>query len=468
MGSMTDFSGVLDDSMELAQSAGRAQAVSSSKFSTSTRDASDDIPGSLTSAYRSTTPKLLSGGSVSPGSITGGETSFAFFAAKATPSKESPTATLGAHQKKGNSDPGLLNKDDYGANGPTPELSSVNNLVPASASLITQNIARSEAPNALRAPSAGSLDFGAPVTVAGQTVTSQLTAGSSTSYLYPATSDAETTAFAIALTPTSESESGTLERDPGVAGPLVVPSYNQVQASTVGKAMVPQQSGSVSTGSSATDDSDSESTADPATRIAQPGSFGPEPAGSQNSPSLVSTEESSQKGAAMDRNKPHSEGFVGVASESVDRSISDPTNDSPMSSSKAIQPMESHEMHVPGAPKTDLTVRIQGDAGQSVNLRVVERAGQIQVSVRTNDPVTAALLRREVPALQTGLERIGWHANPITPAIQPPSEARSSDEQTHSQHQNAEQKSQSDPQQQQQRPRSGAADQWLELMYRQN
>jgi hypothetical protein len=82
--------------------------------------------------------------------------------------------------------------------------------------------------------------------------------------------------------------------------------------------------------------------------------------------------------------------------------------------------------------------------------------------------VTAAMLRREIPALQTGLERIGWHANPLAHAIQPPNEARSSDDQTHSHHQNAEEKSHNDPQQQQQRPRSSAADQWLELMHREN
>jgi hypothetical protein len=463
MDSPKDFSGLLDDSMELTEGAGPAQVLSSSKFSTTTRDAADDAPGSLTSPYRSTTAKWLSGGSVS-GLISCRERASVFFGAKATLTNESPTGTLGARQNKETSDTGLVNKDDQGANGPTPQLSSPIDIVSAVATVITQNIAHPAAANAPRSPSTGSSDSGLPVSAARQTVPSQNIAGDAASDMYPAKSAAETTAFAIALTPAGAVESGTLARDPAAAGP----SNDQGQASTIGKPTVPEQPAGVFSDTFAADDSDSEFSVDRSTRSALPDSFTSIQAGSQNNPGSLSTAMSSQSAEAMDRTRLRSEGLIGVASPSADQSISDLINSSPMSSSKVIQPMESHEMHVSGAPKTDLTVRIEGDAGQSVNLRVVERAGQIQVSVRTNDPVTAAMLRREIPALQTGLERIGWHANPIAHATQPPNEARSSEDQAHSHDQNAEEKSQNNPQQQQQRPRSSAADQWLELMHREN
>jgi hypothetical protein len=59
--------------------------------------------------------------------------------------------------------------------------------------------------------------------------------------------------------------------------------------------------------------------------------------------------------------------------------------------------------------KTDLNVRIQGQSGENINVRISERAGDIQISVRSSDQTTASTLRHELPSIQAGLERAGWH-----------------------------------------------------------
>ena len=59
--------------------------------------------------------------------------------------------------------------------------------------------------------------------------------------------------------------------------------------------------------------------------------------------------------------------------------------------------------------KTDLNMRLQGQSGESINLRISERAGDIQISVRSSDQGTANVLKHELPSIEAGLERAGWH-----------------------------------------------------------
>ena len=87
---------------------------------------------------------------------------------------------------------------------------------------------------------------------------------------------------------------------------------------------------------------------------------------------------------------------------------SSPNAPASISSAKPVLPIETQDMNAQNPSKTDLTIRMEGDAGQTVNVRIAERAGQIQISVRSNDPGTAATLRHELPALQTTLQHTGW------------------------------------------------------------
>ena len=63
----------------------------------------------------------------------------------------------------------------------------------------------------------------------------------------------------------------------------------------------------------------------------------------------------------------------------------------------------------------ELTVRIAQPDSPAVDVRLVERAGQVQVTVRTPDAALQSSLRQDLPALVNSLERAGFHAETFTP-----------------------------------------------------
>jgi len=73
------------------------------------------------------------------------------------------------------------------------------------------------------------------------------------------------------------------------------------------------------------------------------------------------------------------------------------------------------------SPAKEMVVRIQGDGGEVVNVRVLDQGGQVRVAVRSSDPVTAAQLRQDLSSLTSNLDRIGWKADTAAaPAAQAP------------------------------------------------
>jgi hypothetical protein len=86
-----------------------------------------------------------------------------------------------------------------------------------------------------------------------------------------------------------------------------------------------------------------------------------------------------------------------------------PPNNAAATSSKSgvLSINQQTEIHQPSM-KTDLNMRIQGQSGESINLRISERAGDIQISVRSSDQGTANVLKHELPSIEAGLERAGW------------------------------------------------------------
>lgn len=80
----------------------------------------------------------------------------------------------------------------------------------------------------------------------------------------------------------------------------------------------------------------------------------------------------------------------------------------PVSSKSSVLSINQQaEIHQP-LMKTDLSMRIQGQSGETINLRISERAGDIQISVRSSDQGTANVLKHELPSIEAGLERAGW------------------------------------------------------------
>jgi hypothetical protein len=56
----------------------------------------------------------------------------------------------------------------------------------------------------------------------------------------------------------------------------------------------------------------------------------------------------------------------------------------------------------------DVQLRLQGEAGESVSVRLSDRSGQVQISVRSSDQATATTLRQDLSTLSASLEKQGW------------------------------------------------------------
>lgn len=64
----------------------------------------------------------------------------------------------------------------------------------------------------------------------------------------------------------------------------------------------------------------------------------------------------------------------------------------------------------------EITIRIATPDSPAVDLRVVERAGQVHVDVRTSDSTLQTSLRQDLGTLTNSLERAGYHAETFTPS----------------------------------------------------
>ncbi len=78
-------------------------------------------------------------------------------------------------------------------------------------------------------------------------------------------------------------------------------------------------------------------------------------------------------------------------------------------SKSSILPIDQQANGTTPSMKNDLTVRLQGQSGETINVRMTERGGEVQIAIRSTDPATAAALRHEMPSIQAGLERAGLH-----------------------------------------------------------
>ena len=69
---------------------------------------------------------------------------------------------------------------------------------------------------------------------------------------------------------------------------------------------------------------------------------------------------------------------------------------------------------MPSGVAKEVVVRLQGQAGESISLRVVDQGGQVQVAVRSSDPATANQLRQDLSTLTTNLDRVGWKSEVLS------------------------------------------------------
>lgn len=111
-------------------------------------------------------------------------------------------------------------------------------------------------------------------------------------------------------------------------------------------------------------------------------------------------------------------------------------------------------------PVRSLNLRVEGQSGETVNVRLTDRAGQIQVSVSSSDSRTAASLQQDLATLSSNLEKVGWKAEQPAPAPSLKNSDASADQQSR-QHNQRQSSGESDEQSGRRRP--SLIEQWVEL-----
>ena len=111
----------------------------------------------------------------------------------------------------------------------------------------------------------------------------------------------------------------------------------------------------------------------------------------------------------------------------------------------------------------DVQLRLQGEAGENVSVRLSDRSGQIQISVRSSDQATATTLRQDLSTLSASLEKQGWKTDlpesQVQTAVhdaQDPSNRQQADQQ-------GRQRSTGEWQDPPDRKRQNATDQWADI-----
>ncbi|MGA3188950.1 MAG: hypothetical protein ABSF22_17740 [Bryobacteraceae bacterium] len=92
------------------------------------------------------------------------------------------------------------------------------------------------------------------------------------------------------------------------------------------------------------------------------------------------------------------------------------------SSQTAAEALRTSESELVAAPPArtgaaqEITIRIEQPDAAPVDLRVVERSGQVHIDVRTPDAAMQTSLREDLGTLTNSLQRAGYHAEMFTPA----------------------------------------------------
>lgn len=132
------------------------------------------------------------------------------------------------------------------------------------------------------------------------------------------------------------------------------------------------------------------------------------------------------------------------------------------SSNGDAQPIVNQSPSVQTNVKTDMNLKMQSQSGDNITVRLSERAGGIQVTVRSSDPSTSAMLRHELPNIQAGLEQAGLQLTGTSAQHAPQQHSNGNHSQGGDQGGNN-QRSGYGAQEQQKR-RNNAQHQWFEMM----
>jgi hypothetical protein len=124
----------------------------------------------------------------------------------------------------------------------------------------------------------------------------------------------------------------------------------------------------------------------------------------------------------------------------------------------------------PGPAAKEVVIRLQGQTGEAISVRLVDQGGQVQVAVRSSDPATANLLRQDLSSLTNNLDRAGWKPEVLPSTPIPTSFVRETSQGSPNDGQNSQGHAQGAldwNQQDSSRRRSTVADLWDEILTRQ-
>ncbi len=116
-----------------------------------------------------------------------------------------------------------------------------------------------------------------------------------------------------------------------------------------------------------------------------------------------------------------------------------------------------------GGSAKEVAIRLQSQSGESINVKLVDQGGQVQVTVRSSDPEAASALRQDLSSLTSSLDKAGWKPE-VTVAsgnsFEPVNQAR----QTDRNNQDSQGNKQPEWQQETPKKRQSVSDIWDELL----
>jgi hypothetical protein len=83
----------------------------------------------------------------------------------------------------------------------------------------------------------------------------------------------------------------------------------------------------------------------------------------------------------------------------------------PSAAAAAVEDITPTRPEMPAAPMKDISVRIQSEQGENVDVRILHRAGDVQIAVKSASGETTQGLRHGLSELSDRLNASGYHAD---------------------------------------------------------
>ena len=128
-----------------------------------------------------------------------------------------------------------------------------------------------------------------------------------------------------------------------------------------------------------------------------------------------------------------------------------------------MQPVVVENQNAATGAAKEVAIRLQNESGETINVKLVDQGGQVQVTVRSSDPSAAASLREDLSSLTSSLEKVGWKSEvslPVATSFEPVNQTQHADRES----QDTPGQRQTDWQQETPKKRPSSTDAWDEML----